>query len=220
MRTKQTQKTKRCCSAVLIGMLLAALSAGCSNPAGGNKPSGGSTGGGGTPGGGGSGTLPAAPFVDGGASLILSPDKLNIKVTVTTSGGAPVIVEGCNETELTSGTETTLYAKDILVILKGKITELNCRINQLTALNVQGLTALQGLNCEYNQLTALNVQGLNALQWLQCDLNKLTELNVQGCTALQLLQCNRNQLTALNVQGLTALRYLHCNGNRLTSLDV
>jgi len=39
MSTKQTQKTKRCCSAVLVGVLLAALSAGCSNPAGGNKPS-------------------------------------------------------------------------------------------------------------------------------------------------------------------------------------
>ena len=36
MRTKQTQKTKRCCSAVLIGIVLVALSAGCSNPAGGN----------------------------------------------------------------------------------------------------------------------------------------------------------------------------------------
>ncbi|EPF31019.1 hypothetical protein HMPREF9194_01348 [Treponema maltophilum ATCC 51939] len=37
MSTKQTQKTKRCCSAVLIGIVLAALSAGCSNPAGGNS---------------------------------------------------------------------------------------------------------------------------------------------------------------------------------------
>ena len=36
MSTKQIQKIKCCCSAVLIGMLLAALSAGCSNPAGGN----------------------------------------------------------------------------------------------------------------------------------------------------------------------------------------
>jgi len=242
MSTKQTQKTKRCCSAVLVGVLLAALSAGCSNPAGGNKPSGGNMGGGGTPGGGGSGTPPAAPFVEGGASLILSPDKLNIKVTVTTADNySPVTVEGCTETMLTDGTETTLHAKGTLVILKGKITELNCRNNQLTALNVRGctalkglncwgnrlaalnvqdLTALQGLNCEYNQLTALNVQGLNALRWLQCDLNKLTELNVQGCTALQLLQCNHNQLTALNVQGLTALRGLNCNGNRLTVLNM
>ena len=55
MSTKQTQKTKRCCSAVLIGMLFAALSAGCSNPAGGNKPSGGTAGGG-------SGTPPEAPL--------------------------------------------------------------------------------------------------------------------------------------------------------------
>ena len=203
MSTKQTQKTKRCCSAVLIGMLLAALSAGCSNPAGGN--------------GGGSGTPPEAPFVEGGASLILSPDKLNIKVTVTTSDGAPVIVEGCNETELTSGTETTLHAKDILVILKGKITELNCRINQLTALNVQGLTALQGLNCWSNRLTALNVQGLTALQTLYCAENQLTALNVQGLTALRWLNCGGNQLAALNVQGCTALKDLRCFGNRLTA---
>ena len=220
MSTKQTQKTKRCCSAVLIGIVLAALSAGCSNPAGGNKPSGGSAGGGGTPGGGGSGTPPAAPFVEGGASLILSPDKLDIKVTVTTAGSTPVTVEGCTKTMLTDGTKTTLHAKGAVVIFKGKISKLDCSYNQLTALNVQGLTALQGLNCEYNQLTALNVQGLNALQWLQCDLNKLTELNVQGCTALQFLQCNRNQLTALNVQGLTALRGLNCDGNWLTVLNM
>ena len=218
-KTKQTQKTKRCCSAVLIGIVLAALSAGCSNPAGGNKPSGGSAGGGGTPGGGGSGTPPAAP-VEGGASLILSPDKLDIKVTVTTAGSTPVTVEGCTKTMLTDGTKTTLHAKGAVVIFKGKISKLDCSYNQLTALNVQGLTALQGLNCEYNQLTALNVQGLNALQWLQCDLNKLTELNVQGCTALQFLQCNRNQLTALNVQGLTALRGLNCDGNWLTVLNM
>lgn len=220
MSTKQTQKTKRCCSAVLVGVLLAALSAGCSNPAGGNKPSGGSTGGGGTPGGGGSGTLPAAPFVDGGASLILSPDKLNIKVTVTTADNFAVTVEGCTETMLTSGTETTLHAKGAVVIFKGKIIKLNCWNNQLTALNVRGCTALKGLNCVYNQLTALNVQGCASLQWLQCDLNKLTELNVQGCTALQFLQCNRNQLTALNVQGLTALRGLNCDGNWLTVLNM
>ena len=219
-KTKQTQKTKRCCSAVLIGIVLAALSAGCSNPAGGNKPSGGSAGGGGTPGGGGSGTPPAAPFVEGGASLILSPDKLDIKVTVTTAGSTPVTVEGCTKTMLTDGTKTTLHAKGAVVIFKGKISKLDCSYNQLTALNVQGLTALQGLNCEYNQLTALNVQGLNALQWLLCDGNKLTELNVQGCTALQFLQCNRNQLTALNVQGLTALRGLNCNGNWLTVLNM
>ena len=114
-----------------------------------------------------------APFVEGGASLILSPDKLDIKVKVTTADSTPVTVEGCTETELTSGTETVLHAKGTLVILKGKIKELECRYNQLTALNVQGLTALQRLWCSSNQLTELNVQGLTALKYLCCYGNRL-----------------------------------------------
>ena len=161
-----------------------------------------------------------APFVEGGASLILSPDKLDIKVKAVTSDGSAVAVEGCTETELTSGTETVLSAKGRRVILKGKIIELDCDSNQLTALNVQGLTALQTLPCHNNQLTALNVQDLSALQTLICGNNQLTELNVQGLTALQGLSCDRNQLTALNVQGLTALKELWCFDNQLTGLNV
>ena len=188
-----------------------------------------------------------APFVEGGASLILSPDKLDIKVKVTTADSTPVTVEGCTETTLTSGAETVLSAKGTVVILKGNITELkvgdyyssnpnkltalnvqgltalknlDCRENQLTALNVQGCTALQTLSCDHNQLTALNVQGLTALKELNCDWNRLTALNMQDLTALGTLHCQCNQLTALNVQGLTALQRLECGSNRLTELNV
>ncbi|WP_147623408.1 leucine-rich repeat domain-containing protein [Treponema denticola] len=163
---------------------------------------------------------PHAPFVEGGASLILSPDKLDIKVKVTTADSTPVTVEGCTETELTSGTETVLQAKGRKVILKGNITGLYCGSNQLTALNVQGLSALRWLDCDDNQLTTLNVQGLTALKELICGNNQLTELNVQGLTALQGLGCYNNQLTALNVQGLTALQGLSCGDNQLTALNV
>ena len=161
-----------------------------------------------------------APFIEGGASLILSPDKLDIKVKVTTADNSSVRIEGCTETELTSGTETVLHATGTVVILKGKIIELSCRYNQLTALNVQGLTALQVLSCYLNRLTALNVQGLTALQGLDCGSNLLTALNVQGLTALQVLSCGGNLLTALNIQGLTALKELGCGVNQLTALNV
>ena len=163
---------------------------------------------------------PHAPFVEGGASLILSPDKLDITVEITTADSTPITVEGCTETELTSGMYTVLHAKGRRVILKGNITKLECRGNQLTALNVQGLTALQGLYCDNNQLTALNVQGLTALESLGCDNNRLTAFNVQGLTALKYLFCYSNQLTALDVQGLTALERLHCYNNKLTALNV
>ena len=186
-----------------------------------------------------------APFVEGGASLILSPDKLTIRVTVTTSDNSPITVEGCDKTELTSGTRTELKAKNTGVVLKGKITkltvgdwqnsnkltalnvqglsslqELDCNSNKLTALNVQGLSALEKLNCWINQLTELNVQGLNALHTLHCSNNQLTALNVQGLNALQALRCGNNKLTELNVQGLNALKELNCSGNQLTSLNV
>ena len=160
---------------------------------------------------------PQAPFIEGGALLILSPDKLDIKVKVTTADNSSVRIEGCTETELTSGTQTVLHAKGTRVILKGNIIKLYCEKNQLTALNVQGLTALQGLDCKKNQLTALNVQGLTTLYVLLCDNNQLTALNVQGLTALQTLKCSGNQLTALNVQGLTALQTLWCYNNQLTA---
>ena len=162
-----------------------------------------------------------APFVEGGASLILSPDKLTIRVKAVTSDGSAVAVEGCTETSLASGsTYTRLHATGTVVILKGKIIKLGCDNNQLTALNVQGLTALQYLNCGYNRLTALNAQGLTALQELSCYSNQLTALNVQGLTALQRLHCYNNQLTALNAQGCTALRWLVCTDNQLTTLNV
>ena len=161
-----------------------------------------------------------APFVEGGASLILSPNKLDIRVKAVTSDGSAVAVEGCTETSLASGTYTGLHAKGTVVILKGKITELSCGYNQLTALNVQGLTALQTLSSNDNQLTELNVQGLTALQGLRCGKNQLTALNVQGLTALKSLECYSNQLTALNVQGLTALQTLYCSDNQLTELNV
>ena len=160
-------------------------------------------------------------FVEGGASLILSPDKLDIRVKAVTSDASAVAVEGCTETELTSGAETVLHATGTVVILKGKIIELYCGdFNKLTALNVQGLNALQRLSCGYNQLTALNVQGCTALKELWFDYNQLTALNVQGLTALKELICSGNQLTELNVQGLTALKKLYCSGNQLTELNV
>ncbi|MGI0530360.1 leucine-rich repeat domain-containing protein [Treponema socranskii] len=160
---------------------------------------------------------PQAPFVEEGASLILSPDKPNIKVKVTTFNSSAVTVEGCDKTTLTSGTETDLHASGTTVILKGKITELNCFNNQLTALNVQGCTDLKTLNCSNNRFAALDLHNLTALQTLSCFKNQLTALNVQGCIVLQTLDCCENQLAALNVQGCPALQDLTCYGNQLNA---
>ncbi|WP_029409981.1 leucine-rich repeat domain-containing protein [Treponema pedis] len=141
-------------SKVTTGLALIVLSAaavlftGCRNTAGGKPVDGAGSGGGGNSGAGGGGVLLDT------AVLTLSSDKLDIKVKAVTADGSPVTVEGCTETELPSGTETELHAQGTRVTLKGKITELHCGGNQLTALNVQGLSALKELYCSGNKLNA------------------------------------------------------------------
>ena len=140
--------------------------------------------------------------VRGGAVLILSPDKLAIEVKAKTEDGSAITVEGCDETTLASNTQTELHAKGKRVVLKGKITELNCSANKLSELNVQGCTSLQVLRCYDNKLPELNVQGCASLQELGCSANKLTALNLQGLSALKKLYCESNQL---NAQAMTKL---------------
>ena len=163
-------------------------------------------------------------FEFGKAILTLDADKLTIKVTAKTADGSAVQVEGCNEPTLASGVKTELHAKGATVILKGYITELTCSgtgsNKPLTAINVQGLTALQVLKCEENQLSNLNVQGLTSLKHLDCSDNQLTALNVQGFVALKELLCNSNKLTELNVHKCFALQELNCTINQLTVLNV
>ena len=140
--------------------------------------------------------------VKGGAVLILSPNKLDIRVVAKTADGSDIAVEGCTETTLASNTQTGLHATGTKVILKGNITELSCNSNRLAALNVQGLTYLQELKCSDNQLSELDVEDLISLQELYCGDNQLPELNVHGCTSLKKLTCYSNKL---NAKAMTAL---------------
>ena len=156
----------------------------------------------------------------GKAILGISPGKKEIIVTAVTAGDSPVQVEGCTVTELPSDEETILTATGTKVVLKGNITELDCCGNQLTSLDVRGLTALQTLYCDNNLLTSIDLHGLTALQTLYCDNNRLSSLDVRHLTALQWLDCHFNKLTSLDVQGLPALQVLACSDNQLTALNV
>ncbi len=154
------------------------------------------------------------------AILMLDPANLTIDVTAKTADGKPIEVEGCTETTLESEEDGTLHAKGTKVVLRGKITALNCNRDKLTALDVRGLTRLEGLLCRNNQLSTLDVSGLTSLKEVGCNGNQLATLNVKGCTALQKLVCFRNKLTAIDVQGLKSLEMLGIHGNQLTSINI
>lgn len=100
------------------------------------------------------------------------------------------------------------------------LEELQCDRNQLTSLNLSGLSNLVTLYCADNQLTSLNFDGLIGLEYLDCGYNPLTSLDVSQLTSLKTLYCYSNQLTTLDVSQLTSLTILKCFSNQLTSLDV
>ena len=106
------------------------------------------------------------------------------------------------------------------VTIYGKVTELDCSFNHLTALDVSKNSALTNLECNHNQLKALDVSKNSALKWLNCTGNQLTNLNLSKNTNLSVLVCSINHLTELNVSKNSALKWLHCNDNQLTELNV
>lgn len=113
-------------------------------------------------------------------TVVLRTQKQRIKLTVKTKKGSDVEVWNAGEkvAVLKSDKEGEVLLKDTgkNVTIKGR--------------------DINTLSCNYNQLTSLNVQGLSTLQFLDCTRNQLTSLNLQGCTALQQLDCRDNLFTA------------------------
>jgi len=101
-----------------------------------------------------------------------------------------------------------------------KLNHLDCYNNQLTSLNISGCTSLRDLDCHNNQLTSLSFDGCVSLDNVDCRNNRLTELDHSGAPALTGLICQSNQLETLSLRGKSGLTLLECQDNRLTSIDV
>ncbi|MFZ0595886.1 MAG: T9SS type A sorting domain-containing protein [Flavobacterium sp.] len=106
--------------------------------------------------------------------------------------------------------------------LSGMTTLLNVQLyaNDLKNINLSGLSNLQSLSCGSNELTTLDLTGLTNLTYLGCGQNSLTSLNLTGLTKLETLQCNENVIKSLDVSGLINLITLNFGYNQLTSVDL
>ena len=74
--------------------------------------------------------------------------------------------------------------------------KLDCGINELTSLDVQGCSELEELSCGVGNLTSLDLHGCSKLKKVYCSANQLTAINIQGCHSLQEFDCVRNRLSA------------------------
>ncbi len=100
------------------------------------------------------------------------------------------------------------------------LTQLLCRENTLSTLDVSNNIALEILECSDNLLAYLDVSKNTELKTLSCSNNHLTSLDVTKNTKLVSLSCSDNQLTSIDVSKNTLLSNLYCNNNQLSSLDV
>ena len=100
------------------------------------------------------------------------------------------------------------------------LTQLRCYSNDLTSLNVKYNTALTHLYGHTNSLSSLDVSRNTALTVLYCSSNSLSSLDVSRNTALTSLYCSSTSLTSLDLSHNTALTALYCSSTSLTSLDL
>ena len=95
----------------------------------------------------------------------------------------------------------------------------NKGISDLTG--IEDFVALTSLNCRVNNLTALDVTQNTLLKTLTSDGNSLTSIDLSNNTDLEILNLAGSNLTSLDLTNNTSLRKLLLNGNSgLTSLDI
>ncbi|SNR15294.1 hypothetical protein [Tenacibaculum jejuense] len=95
----------------------------------------------------------------------------------------------------------------------------NKGISDLTG--IEDFVALTSLNCRVNNLTSLNVTQNTLLKTLTSDGNSLTSIDLSNNTDLEILNLAGSNLTSLDLTNNTSLRKLLVNGNGgLTSLDI
>ena len=97
------------------------------------------------------------------------------------------------------------------------LQQLYCYHNNLSELNVTGLTQLGLLNCKENeQLTEITgLVDCTKMYYLECSDCSLTTLDLRYKDDLQELWCRNNQLTILSVNGKPNLTTLVVGGNEL-----
>jgi Leucine-rich repeat (LRR) protein len=101
-----------------------------------------------------------------------------------------------------------------------KLTNLDCKSNQLANIDLSNNITLAYLNCSSNQLTSLNLSKNITLTDLDCSSNQLTNIDLLENATLTDLDCSSNQLTSLDATKNTVLKSFRCNNNFLSNLNL
>lgn len=152
--------------------------------------------------------------------------QVNEALTVTslylnTDGGYIENLTGLEAfTNLTSLGMTYISATGFNPSTLTQLQTLSCiYVDNMTTLDLSGMTSLRNINTSETHLTSLNISGLINLRNLKCYGNPISSLNLTGLINLETLDCNSTGLTSLNLSGLSSLLTIDCSSNtQLSSL--
>ena len=94
-----------------------------------------------------------------------------------------------------------------------------CDTDQISNLDVSGLSNLTLLNIKNNPLSVLNIAGCSALQGIALENTLVSTINLSGFTNLTNIYVPNNQIASINVTGCNMLNAININNNLLTTLD-
>ena len=95
-----------------------------------------------------------------------------------------------------------------------------CYANNISAIDVGGLSKLKILHIGENPVSTLNSEGLISLTYFNSYLcTNLSDLDLTDSTLLDTLRCDRCNISVLDVSGFTLLTELHCYNNNISLLD-
>ncbi len=91
----------------------------------------------------------------------------------------------------------------------------------LTALDVSSLKNLKMLNCYENNISELEICGLTELTGIVCYNNhELTKLTISDLPSLIFLSCFGTEITSLDLSGTPSLEELSCERTNIRELDI
>lgn len=97
---------------------------------------------------------------------------------------------------------------------------LDCKNNQITSLNLNGLSGLRYLFANSNQLNSLSLGNITNLIHIECRFNQLTTLALTNLPFFRYLDCPVNQISSVTLNNLPSLQYLDLGANQLTSFPI
>lgn len=100
------------------------------------------------------------------------------------------------------------------------LTELICKQNLLTSLNLRNNSELRVLDCSNNDLTTIDLSRNSKLNRLTSDRNNINSINLSNNQELTHLWISANNLNSIDLSKNTKLEELNIINNRLTALDL